>query len=213
MNDESQPMLTEDRNVLIFWEEAKPNGLQVGQFNSVLMLRVEVPGDNKSKPEYWVEETYPEAYPHPIHGKARRNEMIWQRYGRYIEKYKGSTQGTVQAGTPIEAWPMVTRAQVAMLKHNCVYSVEALAGLTDQQVVAIGIDGRKLVQQAKDWVANASNSQAAAEAQERERRMETRFQALEERYNELASALDALPPDAQAQVKDQLGKKGRKKAA
>ena len=75
-NSESLPMLTEDRNILIFWEEAKPNGQNVGQFNSVLMVRIEVPGDNKSKPEYMVQETYPEAFPHAIYGKLRKNDLI-----------------------------------------------------------------------------------------------------------------------------------------
>jgi len=209
---ESLPMLTEDRNILIFWEDAKPNGLHVGQFNSVLMMRVEVPGDNKSKPEYMVEEIYPEAFPHPIHGKVRKNDLIWARYGKYIERYKGSVEGTVQAGTPIEAWPMVSRAQVAMLRHNCVYSVEALAGLTDAQIVAIGIDGRRLVQQAKDYLSASANSQAAAESQDRERKMETRFAALEENYNSLAEALEALQPEAKEAVKAHLSKRGKKVA-
>lgn len=212
MNTESLPMLTEDRNILIFWEDAKPNGLHVGQFNSVLMMRIEVPGDNKSKAEYMVQETYPAEFPHPMFGKVRKNDLIWQRFGKYIEKYLGSVEGTVVAGTPIEAWPMVSRAQIAMLRHNCVYSVEALAGLTDQQIAAIGIDGRKLVQQAKDYLSASVNSQAAAEAQDRERKMETRFAALEENYSILAEALEALPPEGKAQVKDHISKRGKKAA-
>tara|TARA_R110000868_G_scaffold221313_4_gene472873 strand:- start:147 stop:788 length:642 start_codon:yes stop_codon:yes gene_type:complete len=211
-NTESLPMLTEDRNILIFWEEAKPNGLNVGQFNSVLMVRIEVPGDNKSKPEYMVQETYPEAFPHAIYGKLRKNDIIWARYGKYIEKYLSSNEGTVVAGTPIEAWPMVGRAQIAMLRHNCVYSVEALAGLTDQQIAAVGIEGRKLVQQAKDYLSASVNSQAAAEAQDRERKMETRFAALEENYSILAEALEALPPEGKEQVKAHISKRGRKAA-
>lgn len=204
MNDESQPVLTDEKSILVFWEEAKPNGLHIGQYNRVLMCRVTVPGDNKSAVEYMVDEEYPEAHPHPIFGKLRKNDIVYKRFGKYIEAHKGRTAGTVQAGTPVEAWPVVNRAQVAMLRHNCVYSVEALAGLTDSQIATLGMDGRKLVQQAKDYLATAANSQAAMEALERERKTEERFAALEEKFTDLAGALETLPEEAKAQVKAHL---------
>ena len=207
MNDESPPVLTHERNVLVFWEDVKPNGLHQGQYNRVLMVRVSAPGDNKSSAEYWVDEEYPEAHPHPSFGKLRKNDLIYQRFGKYIEEYKGRTDKTVAAGTPVEAWPVINRAQVAMLKHNGVYSVEALGGLTDSQIANLGMDGRKLVQQAKDYLATAANSQAAMEALERERKTEARFAALEEKFNDLAEALEALPEEAKQQAKAHLAKK------
>lgn len=210
MNEESQPILTDEKTVLVFWEEAKPNGLVIGQYNRVLMCRVTVPGDNKSAVEYMVEEEFPEAHPHPVFGKVRKNEITYKRFGKYIEAHKGRTAGTVQAGTPIDAWPVVNRAQVAMLKHNGVYSVEALAGLTDSQIAALGMEGRKLVQQAKDYLATAANSQAAMEALERERKTEERFGALESKFNDLAEAFEALPEEAKQQVKAHIGRKHQK---
>lgn len=211
--DESPPILTDDRNVLIFWEDIQPNGQHVGQFDTVLMVRVEVPGDNKSAPVYMVETTYPADHPHPIFGKVRKNDLIWQRYGKYIEKYKGAQSSGVMAGTPIEAWPLVTRAQVAMLKHNCVYSVEMLATLTDAQIPALGPEARKLVQQAKDYLANAQNAQAAAEAQARNDQIQAQFAAMKEQMDGLAEAMEALPPEAKEQVKATLAKRNAKPKA
>lgn len=213
MNNESLPMLTAERNVLVFWEDVKPNGLHPGQFNRMLMMRVSVPGDNKSSAEYWVEEEFPKDHPHPIFGMARKNETVFQRFGKYVEDYKKNSTSDLQAGTPLEAWPMVNRAQIAMLKHNGVHSVEALAGLTDQHITQIGMEGRGLVQKAKDYLENATNSKAAMEAMERERKMEQRFTDLEQKYLELADALSELPEDRQKEIKASLGKGKHRNAA
>lgn len=213
MQSESQPILTTDRNILVFWEDAKPNGLVIGQFNRILMVRVSVPGDNKSSAEYVVEEEFPADHPHPIHGKVKKNDPIYKRFGKYIEDYKSAGGAQIVSGTPIEEWPVVNRAQVAMLKHNGIHSVEALGGLSDNGIVALGMGGRKLVQQAQDYLTNAANSAAAMEAMERERATEARFSALEEKFNDLAYALESLPPEQKAQVKETLAKKGRRNAA
>lgn len=213
MIDESLPILTHDRNILVFWEEPKQCGhasRTTGKvmFENTLMMRVSVPGDAKNNVEYWVQVSYPEGYPHPVYGKMRKNDAITQQYGKYIDDYLKRQGGPAEiSGTPIEQWPMLTRAQVANLKHNGVYSVEALEGLTDQNIAAIGMDGRKLVQQAKDWLASARNSAAAMQAQERERKTEERFRALEENYSQLAEALSELPPDEQAKVQQSIQKR------
>lgn len=217
-NDESQPRLTAERNLLVFWEESRQSGHATEKagrimFDTVLMMRVTVPGDAKNTMEYWVQFTYPEGYPHPMFGKTRKNEDARKLYGKYIDEHIARQGGPqVVSGTPIEQWPMINRAQVANLKHNGVYSVEALSTLTDTGISALGMDGRKLVQQAKDWLERAKNDQAAAEAQAQRDRTEARFSALEEKYNELSDALAELPPDAQARVKDTIGKRRSPKA-
>jgi len=216
MHNESLPILHQngsDRNVLEFWEDTKPNGLNAGQFNSVLMVRVSVPGDNKSSAEYWVEEQYPKEFPHPIFKGSRRNEEIYKRFESSIEQYKKNSTNSIQAGTPLEAWPMVTRAQVAKLKYNGVHTVEALSGLTDEHISRLGIDGRTLVQQAKDYLENAKNSKAAREGMDRERKTEARFAALEEKYNDLASAFAELPGEKQAEIRAKLGRGKHRNAA
>ena len=213
MNDESPPVLTAERNVLVFWEDVKANGLHPGQFNSVLMMRVSVPGDNKSSAEYWVEERFPKEFPHPIFKAERRNEEIYKRFQKYIDDHKTRSGSSLQAGTPLEAWPMVNRAQIALLKHNGIHTVEALEGLTDQHITQIGMEGRALVQKAKDYMANARNSAAAMEARDRERMLDARFASLEEKYTELAEAMAELPEESQKSVKAKLGRGRQRDAA
>jgi hypothetical protein len=215
MNDESPPMLVSDANgkcVIQFWEDAKANGLHPGQFNRLLMVRISVPGDNKSSSEQWVEEEYPKDYPHPIFKAYRKNEEIFARFGKQIEAYKANNRVMLEAGTPLEAWPMVNRAQVAMLKHNGIHSVEALPDLPDEIVSRLGIDGRALVQKAKDYLKNSVTASETAKAAEEKRLLETRFADLEAKYLDLAEALADLPDEARTQVKEKL-KKGKQKDA
>jgi len=212
MNDESPPIYTAEKNTLVFWEEAKKNGLRPGQYNSVLMVRVSTPGDNKSSSDYWVEETYPKDFPHPMFGAMRRNEEMFRRFGPYIEKYKASGAAGIVAGTPIEAWPVVGRAQVAMLKHHGIHSVEALSNLHDGQIHAIGMEGRGLVQKAKDYLATAENTAAGMKAMEEKRQLEERLGSLEAKYLDLAEALADLPEDAKAQVKKAVSEKAKGRA-
>jgi hypothetical protein len=213
MNNESQPVLTHERNLITFWEEARPNGLagdKAGRvfFDKVLFLRISTPGD-KSEVTYEVRRDYPEEYHHPIHGKMKKNALVYERFGKYIDEYLAKKAGPeVVTGTPIEQWPLVDVRMAALLKHNGVYNVETLAIMSDTNASNIGMGVRVLIQKAKDWLQAATNSALAMEAQDRERRMEERFKALEEKYTVLAESLAELPTEAQTQVQTAIQKRG-----
>ena len=213
MNNESLPIVTHERNLLTFWEEAKPSGLASDKsgrihFDKVLFVRISTPGD-KSEVTYEVKRDYPEEFPHPIHGKLKKNPLVYERFGKYIDEYLAKQGGPeVVTGTPIEQWPMVDVRMAALLKHNGCYNVETLAMLSDTNASQIGMGVRSLVQKAKDWLQAATNSALAMEAKDRERRMEERFMALEEKYNVLAESLMELPTEAQGQVQAAIQKRG-----
>lgn len=210
-NNESLPILTHERNFLRFWKEAVENPRATASagrtmFDEVLFVKITSPGD-KSEMVYKLETTYSDGR------TGKSSEPVWKRFEKYITDYKAKGAATAVSGTPIEMWPLADTRRVAMLKHNGIYSVEALASLSDSGIATIGMGGRELVQKAKDWLATAANSAAAMQAQERERATEARFAALEEQFNALAQAMNELPADAQAQVKASLGRRGRKNAA
>lgn len=209
MKDESPPMFTAEKNTLVFWEDAKQNGMHPGQYNRVLMVRVSVAGDNKSDAEYWVEEEYPEEHPHPVFGKIRKNEQMFQRFGQYIEKYKEAGAAGIVAGTPIEAWPMVNRVQVAMLKHHGVHSVEALAEIHDGLVSTLGMDGRSLREKAKNFLSVAENTAAGMKALAEKQALEERLAAVEAKYLDLAETLAELPEETKAEVKKSIARKSK----
>lgn len=205
MKDESPPILTKERNLLVFFEDVKPNGAHAGQFNKLLMVRVSVPGD-PSNVEYWVEEEYPEAFPHPQFGALRKNEQIFSRFGEYIAAYKANNAAVIQAGTPLEAWPAVTRTQIAMLRFHGVHTVEALSGLHDEQIGRIGPGGRELVNKAVAYLKSARDSESTMKAEAEKAALQSRLDALELKYTEIMEAVSELPDEARAQIKTHIKK-------
>lgn len=214
---ESLPIRTQEGSILVFWEDVKQYGNGAPPlFASVLMVRVSVPGDNKASVEREAQVVYQDGAPHSVHGKFYRNEETWRRYGKYIEEYK-AREGGPQAivGTPIDQCPFVNRAMVHNLRHNGIYSAEDLAGLPDAGIAAIGMGGRKLVQQARDFLSAKTNTAAAMQAQERERKTEERLRAMELKYENLMAVLDALPTEVQEEARQMMARKqsGRRAAA
>jgi hypothetical protein len=83
-------------------------------------------------------------------------DMDKQRFQKQYDAFK-SGEGEYHEGTPLKAWPMVTRGQVEELKYFGVHTVEQLSDLADVHVgkfMALGV----LKQQAQAYI------QAAKEA-------------------------------------------------
>jgi hypothetical protein len=218
-SNESQPILTQDKNILTFWEDVVPNGLagsEAGRviFDKVLWMRVTVPGD-KSEITHEVERSYPEEYPHPIFKKLKKNEVAYAKYGKYIEDYKArmSGGGTVEAGTPIDHWSLVDTRMAANLKFHGVYTVESLASVHDGNAANMGMGIRELRQKAIDWLTTAKDTAASMATEERNRKLQSQIDELREQYSNLAQVLDDLPEDAKKVARENLGKRGGKKAA
>ncbi len=207
MADESLPIPTGDGNVLIFWEQAVENGNATqksgrAMFDRVLMVRVTAPS-SKSDVTYEVDREYPEEYPHPTLGRLKTNKLIYDRYGKIIEEYKkrGGASG-IGSGTPLEKWALMDTRTVALCKHHLIYTVEALAGLSDAQMATLGMGARALVQKAKDWIASAKDSALSMQLANDKRVLEARLEQMQTQIDELTAGLDAVPPDAQAMAKD-----------
>jgi hypothetical protein len=60
-------------------------------------------------------------------------DMDKQRFAKQFAAFQAG-EGELHEGTPLKAWPMVTRAQVEELKFFGVYTVEQLADLADVHV-------------------------------------------------------------------------------
>lgn len=211
MSSESLPILTHDRNFLHFWEEAAENAAASAKagravFDSILYMKIRAPGD-KSEMVYAMEKTLPDGT------VIKKSELAWKRYGKYVDEYKAKGAGVAVTGTPIEMWPLVDTRRVAMLKHNGIYNVESLASLGDAGIATLGMGGRELVQKAKDWLASAADNATKMQAAEEKRQLQSRLDGLQEQITGLAEALNELPPEAQAQVRASLGRRGKKAAA
>lgn len=212
LKEESIPILTHERN-MIFLREDVIEAVRKGQvcFDRAIIVRIAVPGDNKSDVEYRAKVYYQEENPHPINGKVWKNEDIYRRFGKYLEEWEEKSGHMAANGTPIEMWPMVNKTQAHMMKYNGVHSVEMLAGLTDGQLPPLGPNARILMQQARDWIESKKSASHMAEVAAQKQELESRFASIEARLfekDEVLSAMDAvLSDDQKSAVKAEVVKR------
>lgn len=105
-----------------FLNEARTAQVGRPQYDSRLCIRIRTPGDLKNV----------------VVRKA--HAVDFDRWPREYEAYK-KAEKLSETGTPIEQWPLLSRQVVADLKHSGIYTLEELAGLTDEQCQGVGILG------------------------------------------------------------------------
>lgn len=116
----------------------------------------------------------------------KHNPVIWQALQRPYEAWKKGQDAPID-GTPLEAWPGVTRGQVSHFKLLNIRTVEELAQSNDATMDRIGLGSRKLVQQARDFVANKASGVSALAAQKAE--LEDKLLNMMQRVEELEQRL------------------------
>ena len=106
-------------------------------FHEEVYVRIMVPGDKDSV----------------VIRPAR--DMDKQRFPKQLAAFEKG-EGEIHDGTPLKAWPMITRSQCEELKFFGVYTVEQLAELADvhvQKFMGVGMlkqQAQAFIQQAKD---------------------------------------------------------------
>jgi hypothetical protein len=103
-----------------------------------------------------------------------------EQYGAW--KRDHSTEG--QVGTPLSAWPLISRAQVEELKFFRITTVEHLANLTDSN---LQMGFRSLRDKAKLFLDAAAEMAPLSELQDRLDKQENEIEALR-RHNDSLSA-------------------------
>jgi len=93
-----------------------------------------------------------------IRRQARDDDK--QRFARVWERYKAGQELSPE-GTPIEAWPAITRAQVEELKYMKCFTVEQLAATSDAQCQRLGMAMMGLRTKAKAFLESARDTAAA----------------------------------------------------
>lgn len=110
------------------------------------------------------------------------------RFHKQYEKFKAGVS-QAQTGTPLEKWPMVTRAQCEELKFFGVHTVESLANVDDvhaQKFMGINM----LRSRARDYLEAAKSNQPSAELraalEDRDNTIETMKKAMDDMAARLA---------------------------
>ena len=177
--DDGQISRSAPRNIVSFFIEPlhhEQKSIEAGRpvYHDVEMVRIIVPGDMKSV-------------------VVRRSTVEDQNtYPREYEAFKRNTTIATE-GTPIEHWNILTRSQVATLKHVNVLTIEALAGLSDDALSNLGILGsRTLRKQAQIYLSQAADGSEAAKMVHRNEQLELRVKALENQLTNASAAYEKL---------------------
>ena len=109
-------------------------------FNDQEYIEVIVPGDNLNK----------------VHRKVRPDDK--QRFRKAYEDFQSKRESPLD-GTPLSAWPLVSRSQVEELNFFGVKTVEHLAAMSDSNLQGIG-PLTSLRQKARDFVEAANTVDA-----------------------------------------------------
>jgi hypothetical protein len=117
-------------------------------YDTVTTIVVTSPGLTKTEHAAWIHKQMHD-------GSERRNEKVWALYGSTFEMWRDNVRPT-QHGTPLDAWPGLTRQQIETCERNRITTVEALASLPDSALSVLGMGGRTLRDNAARFVQEQS---------------------------------------------------------
>jgi hypothetical protein len=148
-------------------------------FKDVDMIRIMVPGDKDNI----------------IERAVRQGDS--QRFPKQWEAYKQGREEALE-GTPLEQWPMITRAQVEELRFFHVKTVEQLANISDSNAQKfIGIQALKT--RAAEWLEAAEDgapiSAMAAELEKRDEKINSLTATIEQMQEEMKALRESEEDD------------------
>lgn len=155
-------------------------------FKSVEFVEVMIAGNRQLKPIF------------PAHAVWKSMEVNGEfQEVTYAERFRDAyrkfkEQGvTAENGTPVEELPFIDTAKRMELRALNIYTAEALAGLADRDLKALGMGGRDLREQAIAYLASASETANTAAVMSENETLKQRIAELE------ASAVSQPEPDVE----------------
>lgn len=152
-----------DGTILRFFHEpAKNEGASINAgraiFDTVLFVDVIAPGQQASTPRFEIERVFSEVSMKALGlSDNTKRSYKYKEYQEQIEKFKRNEEVDL-GGTPLKFWPRIDRGLAATLAAVNIYTVEALANLSDANMDNVGLGARELREQAKAWLANAAGT-------------------------------------------------------
>jgi hypothetical protein len=153
--------------------ESKKQGRPV--FKDVAFIRIRTPGVNGSTVERPVRTEFD--------GTAPPDPDRFPRQWKAFE----NKQEQVQDGTRIEEWPPLRKSQVMELKAQGVHTVEHIAGMTDNNLGVLGLDGRRLRDMAKAYLEKSAEGATVSKLSAENQDLRSEVEALKAQFAELAA--------------------------
>jgi len=121
-------------------------------------------------------------------------DMDKQRFAKQFAAFQAG-EGELHEGTPLKAWPMVTRAQVEELKFFGVYTVEQLAELADVHVQKfMGVGALKT--RAQEFIQAAKESAPMVQLNAAIDQKDSEIAALNQAVEDLMAKVESLEKPA-----------------
>lgn len=140
-----------------------------GTFMNVEFVTILTPGDPKAAPRHKV------------------TDALRDRYRQHYEMWRRGIEVAPQ-GTPLEAWPIMTPAQVQTLKANNIFTVEQLRDMADSNNHRIPM-AATLRQQARKWLEMKKEDDALAKAQQENDALRNGMAMMERHMQEMADRI------------------------
>jgi hypothetical protein len=126
-------------------------------FDTVLSVDVITPGQKSSTPRFELERIWsPQSKEALMLTSDSKKGYKYAEYAEQIERFKKQESVGELGGTPLKMWPRIDRSLAATLMATNVFTVEALANLSDTNLDRVGLGARELREQAKAWLEQAA---------------------------------------------------------
>lgn len=128
-------------------------------FDTILYCDVITPGQKVSTPRFEIERTFSEATKEAINLTVdSKRSHKYNELREWVDKFKANEAAHDFGGTPLKMWPRIDRGLQATLNSFNVFTVEALAELSDTNLQNLGMGSRELREQAKAWLEQAKGN-------------------------------------------------------
>ena len=165
-------------------------------FDSLLFVDVITPGQKASTPRFEIERIWAEqSRKHLNLTEPSRKSFRYEGFREQIEKFKADEKASDMAGTPLKEWPRIDRALAASMAAVNVYTVEQLAGISDQNLTYLGMGGRELREAARAFLQASDTQQAerlAGTVETQRIEMESMQASLREAHEQMAALKDQM---------------------
>lgn len=170
----------DEKLAIRFFRKAKQNGEETAKqgrpiFEEIDYIQIVVPGDRTS------------TIVRPI------SEQDKVRFEKQYEHWKKTQQEEMVTGTPLEAWGIMSLAQIEEYRYFGVRTIEQMAGLRDDVCQKI-MGGLQLKQKAVNWIAIAKEEAPLKKVQAELDARDTRIASLEAALSEQGKLLEKLQP-------------------
>lgn len=195
-NTETPMYRCPDGNVVQFWEKAVQNNAASADqgrpiYYKALMARILSPAMKTQAPDQRIRLMDQDG---KVINRSIRNTNAdtgrveyWEDYFREQLRAYEEGRNSNGTGTPLESYPKLDVAQIAMLKHLGIHFLEQLSEVADSQLAPLGAGGRSLRDGAKAYIEAALGNAPVEKLNKKNAELEEQIAAMRDQLAQLTA--------------------------